>query len=585
MKKLFYFLIIILLPLYVFAEKNLHKKTKQILNDKTVTDPFLRWKAAFDTVHLYYLIIPYEEAVPLFNDLLLPFVEKEIKDKRKQYQAKACTYDNLGSLLENGESNKDMFVKQPYLEKAITFAELSKNEKLCAELYREYGRYQSEKGSIPLAHVYLYKAINLYELLNEYNEIFRCQFFIAENLAQTRDIKALGKLLEQMQENLKKQSGSEKPYNLYSFYSVQGAYFSLLSEDNPNITAYNDSMLLSCRNLIHVVESNMENLRKIAAIAFAYYNMAHAYEKCYPERSDSISYFLERALELKTPLRMINVELEISVYQAYAELHFKQKRYKEAEKDMLYVLALLEEMKDYNSVVAEFAEAYKFMITYYETLNRPDEVVKYQKLLLENERKRYDNDKIAAMDEMLVKYEVEKHKEKIERLAEQNRAKNKILILFISLMAVLIIIILILIHFYKLRKKNLEQSAYESALLAELKQNELESIKQQIEQKPVKNMMGKLTEFISQSVLDKVKIKFYLQQLSELDLEMLEQTLRSADEKISGMDMKYMLCFAIDMDVKDMSLLFNVEPASIRTVRYRIKKKFREKTGFISLFS
>jgi len=189
------------------------------------------------------------------------------------------------------------------------------------------------------------------------------------------------------------------------------------------------------------------------------------------------------------------------------------------------------------------------------------------------------------MDEMLVKYEVEKHKEKIDRLAEQNRAKNKILVLNITLVVVLIIIFLVFNRLHKLRKKNLEQAAYESALLAELKQNELESIKQQIEQKPVKNMMGKLTEFILQSVLDKIKIKIYLQQLSELDLDMLEQTLRSADEKISGMDMKYMLCFAIDMDVKDMSLLFNVEPASIRTVKYRIKKKFREKTGFISLFS
>jgi len=34
------------------------------------------------------------------------------------------------------------------------------------------------------------------------------------------------------------------------------------------------------------------------------------------------------------------------------------------------------------------------------------------------------------------------------------------------------------------------------------------------------------------------------------------------------------------MDTKDMSILFNVELASINTVRYRIKKKFREKNTF-----
>jgi ribosomal protein L23 len=36
----------------------------------------------------------------------------------------------------------------------------------------------------------------------------------------------------------------------------------------------------------------------------------------------------------------------------------------------------------------------------------------------------------------------------------------------------------------------------------------------------------------------------------------------------------------IDEVRKNMSLLFNVEPASIRTVRYRIKKKFGKKNTF-----
>jgi len=43
--------------------------------------------------------------------------------------------------------------------------------------------------------------------------------------------------------------------------------------------------------------------------------------------------------------------------------------------------------------------------------------------------------------------------------------------------------------------------------------------------------------------------------------------------------MKYIICFAIEMEVQDMSLLFNVEPASIYTVRYRIKKKFGDGGG------
>jgi hypothetical protein len=101
-----------------------------------------------------------------------------------------------------------------------------------------------------------------------------------------------------------------------------------------------------------------------------------------------------------------------------------------------------------------------------------------------------------------------------------------------------------------------------------------------LEQKPTKAMIGKLTDWISKSIMEKEKKNAYMQQLSELDTEMLEQGYLTADEKISNMDMKYIICFAIDMDVNDMTLLFNVQPTSIHTVRYRIKKKFREKNTF-----
>jgi len=98
--------------------------------------------------------------------------------------------------------------------------------------------------------------------------------------------------------------------------------------------------------------------------------------------------------------------------------------------------------------------------------------------------------------------------------------------------------------------------------------------------KPTKSMIGKITEWISKSIMEQTKKDAYIQQLSELDVDMLEQGYLTADEKISNMDMKYMICFAIDMEVDDMALLFTVQSTSIHTVRYRIKKKFRGKNMF-----
>jgi len=162
-----------------------------------------------------------------------------------------------------------------------------------------------------------------------------------------------------------------------------------------------------------------------------------------------------------------------------------------------------------------------------------------------------------------------------------------ILILTISLITLLLIGLFVLYHFYKLRKKNFELAIYESALLAELKHTELkqnmkgkEQYKLQLEQKPTKIMIEKLKDWISESCMEKTKKSAYIQQLYDLDIDMLEIGYHTANEKISNMDMKYIICFAIDMEVKDMSLLFNVEPASIRSVRYRIKKKFGEKNTF-----
>ena len=61
---------------------------------------------------------------------------------------------------------------------------------------------------------------------------------------------------------------------------------------------------------------------------------------------------------------------------------------------------------------------------------------------------------------------------------------------------------------------------------------------------------------------------------------MFENAYQTSKTKITGMDMKYLICFAADIDAKDISLLFNIEPASVHTVRYRIRKKFAKEDVF-----
>ena len=572
-------LALLLLPAgYSFAEETYLQKVQNILNDKTIADSYNRWGAANEILLKHAPYLPFEEAMSLYTDVLLPFAEKNIKDDSRRNIAKAVCYSNIAWIyLIRGEAG-DLENEEVFRKKAIEFADLSGNDARLAEMYSAYAELLSRMGNIPLAHEYYYAAINLYESINSYAHIISCLVGIAENLSHTRDVDGLRRVIEQMRQYMEQPTFDADPYSLTHFYSVQATYYGILSEDNPEITAYNDSTLTVIRNTIRIIEDNIEAMGR-GRIGFSYYNMSLTYRRCYPDRYDSIYYFLDKSLELKNGEKYIDIELEICAYILYAELHFEQKRYQEAEKDMLYALSLLDQVQDDN-VTAEYFEAYSFLVMYYETMNRPAEALKYHKLLLENEKRRYDSDKINAMADMLVKYESEKKKERIDRLTEENKKARYILTLSISTIILLLIGVLILIHLYRLKKKNYELSIYESAMFAELKQTELEQFKQHLEQKTIKTLIKNLTSRISEAYIEKPTKRTYIQKLSELDIDMLEQGYLTVSEKISNMDMKYIICFAIDMDVKDMSLIFNVEPASIRSVRYRLKKKFGVKNTF-----
>jgi hypothetical protein len=120
-------------------------------------------------------------------------------------------------------------------------------------------------------------------------------------------------------------------------------------------------------------------------------------------------------------------------------------------------------------------------------------------------------------------------------------------------------------------------------LLAELRQNEIEKMQinqQQLDQNPVKSVIENILHAISSSIIEKEVKKAYFERLSKIDTKLLETAYQTSKVKITGMDMKYIICFAADIDVKDISLLFNVEPASVHTVRYRIRKKFAKEDTF-----
>ena len=117
---------------------------------------------------------------------------------------------------------------------------------------------------------------------------------------------------------------------------------------------------------------------------------------------------------------------------------------------------------------------------------------------------------------------------------------------------------------------------YADALHNALTPTEVEKYKgihQLMKRYPVKNIVDTIALMVSKSLIDKDNKKAYLERLSKLDFQMFENTFKTSKAKITDVDRKYIICFAANIDPKDISLLFNVEPTSVYTVRYRIKKK------------
>ena len=184
---------------------------------------------------------------------------------------------------------------------------------------------------------------------------------------------------------------------------------------------------------------------------------------------------------------------------------------------------------------------------------------------------------------MSVKYETEKKEMQIQILAKENKAVRRILWLIASLSLALLVSTIFMILFNRQKRKYVEQKLYETALLVELRKNELEkfqNIQQHLEQHPAKNIVDNIAQAVSASVIEKDEKKSYLERLSKIDFKMFEKAYQTSKTKITGMDMKYLICFAADIDVKDISLLFNIEPASVHTVRYRLRKKIAKDDSF-----
>ncbi|MDR0798343.1 MAG: hypothetical protein LBN18_01080 [Dysgonamonadaceae bacterium] len=504
-----------------------------------------------------------ENQIALLRSRLLPFT-KNVKDKTLRNRIYILYYNalrNCYSLLDDNENYHWM------LDSMLIYADAAEASVEKADTYTMHGDRLIKDGHITEGQKYLFQSIEILEGLggNE-GRIANSLYNLAIPYLEMKDVDGLKLMVKRLEELAVK---SKSNAVLYRLHSIQQVYYGEEYLEHPDNPALLDSAILYAKKTIANIENHIDELPVTLLPFYDYYNLAVTYlELVKPTPLDSVRYYLDKAEQWKTGERMNDIYMDIALANVRAWAFLYEGNHKAAEAKMLQALDLIH-TADNNFVLPDLSDAYKFFVQLYEETHQPVLALKYQKLLTDNEAKRINIEKVQAVKEMDVRYETAQKEMQIVELEQEKQQRELIIIISWVASFVLIGLIVLLIIIYRLRQKRMEQELYEAALVSEQYQQEME---QRAGQKTGKTIFHKMMHILEISSMDNVDKEQYLQKLKKIDLAALEETFTSLG-KITTMDMKYLVCFAIDMNIKDIALLFNIAPASVYTVRYRIKKK------------
>ncbi len=387
-----------------------------------------------------------------------------------------------------------------------------------------------------------------YTKQKNWERVSLCYYNIATLYMNQRDTIGMQQTLHKMY--ALRQNHPDNNAIAYDYLSVRQTYHVCLFEETGDTPARDQAMNDGKRAIAYLEQMTNDELcqRKVNPV-WNYYNVAVSYDLYYdPRPTDSIVRYLDKARQANTKLPFLtqseHLQGDISIRDLQAWLYLYDAQYDKAEAEMNAVLALIDtvETMSPNAILTERGEAYAFMVELYETTGQIDKALHYQKLYTDNNRERFSTEKNRALHEVEAQYNIEK----------KDRTINEMRWLIAGLILIMILGTLIAI----LRRRNREQTRYEAAVDADMERQAQHTTLMTIVQ-------GLQNDFPAVG-----------EQLQKVDITLAEAIVSHAEKPLTLVDKRYMLCFIAGLKPAEIATLFNVEPASIYTVRYRIKKKF-----------
>lgn len=529
-----------------------------------------------------------KETEGLYAKKILPFIKKKKANVSHlmlavAYRSCALTVSKMGLMEEY----------RKYMERAYNhilqvgdtgYQELRQKGAVCYS----YASMQLFFGDIAKAHEVFYQAIRAAEKIKDYNKVMESFYALAIYYTQTKDTKRLDNILADIREVFRKAEGDVPPRAYYSWYSVATARYAL-DTDRPEMR---DSALLYSRKSLDIVEKYGPELeRGTANFAWNYYNHALFFiEKPYVNE-DSASYYLEKARQVPQRLPMHAREVELNVQCAYATLYKSQGQYPKAIKVFKEALRMMDADTINNGIRQERLDAYENIVSMDSALGNYKEAMAFQQKIIDYHQQVYDGELARQLDEISTKFGVEKKNLELQNLKEREEQRTVILRLLIGSLVAAVVIIVFVVWIYILRRRRLQDRLYQAALESEMNLQELETVKSQysdlkdsLESRQVlRNFevaVEKMKAVVASARLDPSVRDEYVKRLSGLDLGGFEHQFATSISQMTQMDIKYILCFYLEFEARDIATIFHVEPASVYTVRYRLRKKFRDNPSF-----
>ncbi|MBQ7531737.1 MAG: hypothetical protein IJT12_08535 [Paludibacteraceae bacterium] len=431
-----------------------------------------------------------------------------------------------------------------------------------AAVWRNYAYTAQRLGLTQQGQEYAQKAYEVYIRYEDYGRASLCLYERAIAYNNIGDTTHMNELLGELEHLAAKDTSALVQYNYYSILIAR----LLLPPPEPSDKDNHDPQ----REMI--VQAGLRTIAALQRIdgyrhynimpAWTYYNHALVYDMLYaPPLTDSISHYLDLARDAAAtePQLIDRMEAQISIDDEQAWLYFYTKDYARAEHQMLGVLALLDSVTTDSpaSIVTERGEAYAFMVELCQTQGRYAEALTYQQLLTDNNAERYSIERQRVLDEVQTGYEVEKKQLTIRH--------QRTVIRYLMLIGVLVLIGAAAgIAALWFRKRETEEELYAKALEAESIYNEVEQLRRAQYVEPLVMLRDGLTA--------QIKDPDTRQRVAQANLDAFRDMIAGAHE-LSMMDKRYLLCFHAGLSAEQIAAIFNITPASVYTVRYRIGKK------------